>query len=295
MADQRAAVALACCVQLPQVVSPAPVASVPSRFDPVRMSCMFGVSPRPLTAAPFSVSEFSLPSLVVVAVQVGDVLRPPARPWRCTRDRCRSGPSRSPPAGRPRQRAQVGAPGATAGARRRRQRLAMRVGAARPPRLAPSPDARAGDEEAERAEPACCTGRAPSAQGQSDHRQSKQLRRIVIPPMVPAGARPAGQPVVKVASAFGRRCIPPRSVTPPSNTAGILGRRALRSGRITGLGASPPLPPRAAPCGPTVYVARGRSSTAAGPGSCVKQGRKMGRIVTRCHVHGPDPACRIRP
>jgi len=52
-------------VQLPHVVSAAPVARVPSRFDPVRMSCVFGVSPRPFTTAPFSVSEVSLPSLLL--------------------------------------------------------------------------------------------------------------------------------------------------------------------------------------------------------------------------------------
>ena len=33
---------------------------MPSRFDPVRMSCWFGLSPRPLTTVPFSVSCVSL-------------------------------------------------------------------------------------------------------------------------------------------------------------------------------------------------------------------------------------------
>ena len=36
---------------------------------------MFGVSPRPLTTAPFSVSEVLLAQLVVVAVQIGDAAR----------------------------------------------------------------------------------------------------------------------------------------------------------------------------------------------------------------------------
>ena len=44
-------------VQSPQVMS---ATAVPSAFDPVRMSCMFGVSPRPLTAAPVSVSPVCL-------------------------------------------------------------------------------------------------------------------------------------------------------------------------------------------------------------------------------------------
>src|SRR5688500_20366547 len=38
---------------------------VPSRFDPVRMSCWFGLSPRPFTTAPFSVSELSFDSLLL--------------------------------------------------------------------------------------------------------------------------------------------------------------------------------------------------------------------------------------
>ena len=37
--------------------------------------------------------------------------------------------------------------------------------------------------------------------------------------------------------AFGRRCIPPGGVAPPSNTPSILGRRALPAGRIAALGA----------------------------------------------------------
>jgi hypothetical protein len=40
-------------------------------------------------------------------------------------------------------------------------------------------------------------------------------------------------------AAFGRRCIPPDGVAPPSNTAGILGRRALSGGRLAVLGATP--------------------------------------------------------
>src|SRR5438046_898546 len=41
-------------VQLPQVVSPPAVEKRPSGSEPVRMSCSFGVSPRPLTISPFS-------------------------------------------------------------------------------------------------------------------------------------------------------------------------------------------------------------------------------------------------
>src|SRR4029077_4229014 len=40
-------------------------------------------------------------------------------------------------------------------------------------------------------------------------------------------------------AAFDRRCIPAGCVAPPSNTPGILGRRALPPGRLAGLGATP--------------------------------------------------------
>jgi len=52
-------------VQLPQVVSPSPGASVPSSAEPVRMSCMFGVSPRPFTVPPFSVRAVCLFTLLL--------------------------------------------------------------------------------------------------------------------------------------------------------------------------------------------------------------------------------------
>src|SRR5262245_44004376 len=48
------------CDQLPQVRSSPAGKAVPSGWDPVRMSCMFGVSPRPLTGSPFSVSAVCL-------------------------------------------------------------------------------------------------------------------------------------------------------------------------------------------------------------------------------------------
>ena len=41
------------------------------------------------------------------------------------------------------------------------------------------------------------------------------------------------------AVAFGRRFIPAGSVAPPANTPRILGRRALPTGRLDGIGASP--------------------------------------------------------
>src|SRR5438477_12412651 len=40
-------------------------------------------------------------------------------------------------------------------------------------------------------------------------------------------------------AAFDGRCIPGGCVAPPSNTAGILGRRALPAGRLARLGATP--------------------------------------------------------
>jgi hypothetical protein len=47
---------------------------VPSGCEPVRMSCMFGVSPRPLTTGAL-LGERGLFRQVVGAVQLGDVLR----------------------------------------------------------------------------------------------------------------------------------------------------------------------------------------------------------------------------
>src|SRR3989441_12492855 len=47
-------------VQLPHVVSPPAVETFPAGSEPVRMSCMFTASPRPLTTSPFSVSAVCL-------------------------------------------------------------------------------------------------------------------------------------------------------------------------------------------------------------------------------------------
>src|SRR5882672_9324986 len=41
------------------------VNALPLPCEPVSMSCVFGLSPRPLTTAPFSVNELSLPSLLL--------------------------------------------------------------------------------------------------------------------------------------------------------------------------------------------------------------------------------------
>jgi hypothetical protein len=43
----------------------------------------------------------------------------------------------------------------------------------------------------------------------------------------------------KSPTAFGRRCIPADCVAPPSNIPDILGRRALSSGRLAAVGATP--------------------------------------------------------
>src|SRR4029077_12976146 len=51
--------------QLPHVRSSAPANAVPSGCEPVRISCMFGVSPRPFTISPFSVSAVCLLMLLV--------------------------------------------------------------------------------------------------------------------------------------------------------------------------------------------------------------------------------------
>src|SRR5262245_65791030 len=47
-------------VQFPQVVSPPAVENIPIGSEPVRMSCIFTLSPRPLTISPFSVRAVSL-------------------------------------------------------------------------------------------------------------------------------------------------------------------------------------------------------------------------------------------
>src|SRR3954471_7997732 len=47
-------------VQFPQVVSPPAVENMPVGSEPVRMSCIFTLSPRPLTISPFSVKAVSL-------------------------------------------------------------------------------------------------------------------------------------------------------------------------------------------------------------------------------------------
>src|SRR5205823_10832371 len=46
--------------QLPHVVSPPAVEKFPAGSEPVRMSCVFTASPRPLTTSPFSVSAVCL-------------------------------------------------------------------------------------------------------------------------------------------------------------------------------------------------------------------------------------------
>ena len=51
-------------VQLWQVRSSPAAKAVPSGCEPVRMSCRFGVSPRPLTISPFSFSAVCLVSLL---------------------------------------------------------------------------------------------------------------------------------------------------------------------------------------------------------------------------------------
>ena len=98
------------------------------------------------------------------------------------------------------------------------------------------------------------------------HRRSRRVRLAVGEDRQPGGGRgdrrlaakdvrrdekvavspPRGQTSPRVAdtrgerlAAFDGRCIPARGVAPPSNTPGILRRRALRSGRLAGLGATP--------------------------------------------------------
>ena len=65
---------------------------------------------------------------------------------------------------------------------------------------------------------------------------------IVLALMIPALlAYNAGAPAARGESlaAFDDRCIPACGVAPPSNTPGILSRRALPAGRLARLGATP--------------------------------------------------------
>src|SRR5262245_19543204 len=48
------------------------------------------------------------------------------------------------------------------------------------------------------------------------------------------------EPISKMGTAFGRRCIPPGCVARRSHMADILPPRALPAGRLAGLGAAPP-------------------------------------------------------
>src|SRR5215831_2004541 len=57
-------------VQFPQVVSPPAVENIPIGSEPVRMSCIFTLSPRPLTISPFSVRAVSLVRLACSELQV---------------------------------------------------------------------------------------------------------------------------------------------------------------------------------------------------------------------------------
>ena len=72
----------------------------------------------------------------------------------------------------------------------------------------------------------------------------KQIRLVEPRPLPAPVCRDPDDDVVLAArggespAAFDRRCIPTASVAPRSNTAGMLPRRALSSGRIAGLGAT---------------------------------------------------------
>ena len=117
--------------------------------EPVRMSCWFGVSPRPLSTSPFSVSEFSFDSLLL------SLCRSATLAATCTPLALNHGPAADAVlrvhaglavrAGR----ARVRAPLAVAGARRLRQRRAVRIRARQPAKVRALARVRAGDEEAQ--------------------------------------------------------------------------------------------------------------------------------------------------
>ena len=100
--------------------------AVPSCCVPVRMSCWFGSSPRPLTVVAVLVERRLLVDLVRLGVELVDARRDlhalGVRPW--TRADAVAGVHRAVAAG-----AEIGAPGLAARAGRLGQRLAMRVGA----------------------------------------------------------------------------------------------------------------------------------------------------------------------
>src|SRR5262245_10966027 len=126
-------------VQFLHVKSSPPEGRRPSRPAPVRMSCLFGLSPRPLTTAPFSVSELSFDSLLL------SLCRSSTLEATCTPLALTHGPdpmrSRALTAGRPSAAAALryarqlpGAPAAVASA------VQCLSAPARPPRFAPSPE-----------------------------------------------------------------------------------------------------------------------------------------------------------
>jgi predicted nucleic acid-binding protein len=60
-------------VQLRQVISSLPKKARPSGWDPVKMSCIFGLSPRALMVSPFSLtSALTLGEILVKPVEAGD-------------------------------------------------------------------------------------------------------------------------------------------------------------------------------------------------------------------------------
>src|SRR5260370_22281607 len=75
---------------------------------------------------------------------------------------------------------------------------------------------------------------APGVAGVSDHASTRGS------PGGPGSSSNTGSLAARGASpaAFGRRCIPPGGVAPPSNIPDILTRRALPGGRLAALGAT---------------------------------------------------------
>ena len=118
--------------------------AVPSAVEPVRMSCRFGVSPRPLMTSPFSDRLFCLLSLLLALCRsstlVGDDDALGIHPGPLA-----DAVARVDRAGALRR--QISVPGLAARARRRRELLAMLVGAGKPAEIGALAGAGAGDEE----------------------------------------------------------------------------------------------------------------------------------------------------
>src|SRR5436189_2773726 len=86
-------------------------------------------------------------------------------------------------------------------------------------------------------------------------------------------------------AAFGRRCIPADCVAPPSNIPDILGRRALSSGRLAALGATPDFHhgPQASPTR-SASTFRVEEATIADLHRAIQQGETTCKAIVQAYI-----------